>query len=103
MNLGVGLVERDLEVAVAADEGDTGFAGVVEEDEFVPLARDEATPLHLAVVEEPGALVRGVNPVVEVADDERPSNVAVLEGNQDFVIDLGNPERPAVLTRAQLS
>src|SRR5207248_9558483 len=52
VDLGVGLIERDLEVAIAADEGDASFVGIVEEDELVSLARDEATPLDLAVVEQ---------------------------------------------------
>src|SRR6267378_4417977 len=103
MDLGIGLVQRDLQVAIAADEGDAGLVGVVEEDELVPLARDEATPLDLAVVEQPAALVGRVYAVVEVADHVRPANVAMLEGDEDLVIDLGNPQRTAVGPGAQLS
>src|SRR6266849_44263 len=44
-DLGVGLVERDLQLAIAADEGNPRVARVVAEDELVALARDEATPL----------------------------------------------------------
>ena len=66
-------------------------------------ARDEATPLDLSIVEEPAAFVGRVHPVVEVADHVRAADVAVLEGDEDFVIDLGNPYRTAVRAGAELS
>src|SRR5207245_9977447 len=82
MDLRVGLVKRDLEVAVAADDGDARLVRVVEEDELVSLARDESATHHRAVVEETAAEIRRVLAVVEAADHERAPNIPELEGHQ---------------------
>src|SRR2546425_10280148 len=95
MDLGVGLVERDLQLAIAADEGHPGLARVVEEDELVALARDEAAPLYLAVVEQSIAQFWFVLPVVEAADHVGPADVAELEGHQDLVIHFRDEVRAA--------
>src|SRR3989454_9996365 len=101
MDLGAGLVERNLQIAVAADEGDTGLVRVVKENELMALARDEPAPLHLAVVEEAASQVGGVLAVVEAAHDIRPPNVPELEGHQDLVVDFRDPDGAAVGARAQ--
>src|SRR5438128_7233005 len=102
MELGIRFVERDLQVAVAADEGNAGLAVVIEEDELVALARNDAASLDLAVVEEAAAQVRRVLPVVEAAHHIGPPNIAELEGDQDFIVDLRNEDRAAVRPGAEL-
>src|SRR5438270_11089038 len=102
MDLGVGLVERNLQIAVAADEGDAGLVRIIKEDELMALARDEPAPFHLAVVEEAAPQVGGVLTVVEAADDIGSADIAELEGDQDLVVDFRDPDGAAVGTRAQL-
>src|SRR5207245_6287120 len=65
MDLRVGLVERDLQVAVAADDGNARLVRVVEEDELMSFARDQPAAHHLAVVEEAAAEVGSVLSVVK--------------------------------------
>src|SRR5438477_3125102 len=102
MDLRVGFVERDLEVPVAADDGDARLVRVVEEDELVSLARDESATHHRAVVEETAAEIRRVLAVVEAANHERAPNIPELEGHQDLVVYLGHEKRPAVGAGAKL-
>src|SRR5437763_12952703 len=102
MDLGVGLVERNLLIAVAADEGDAGLVTIIKDDELMALARDEPAPLYLAVVEEASPQVGGVLAVVEAADDVGSADVAELEGHQDLVVDFRDPDGAAVGARAQL-
>src|SRR5439155_23520757 len=102
MDLGVGLIERDLQVAVAADEGDPGLTGVIEEAELVAFARNHAPPLDLAVVEETAPQVRRVLAVVEAANDIGPPDIAELEGDQHLIVDFGDPDRTAVRPGAEL-
>src|SRR5205823_12902495 len=102
MDLGVGLVERNLQIAVAADEGDAGLVRIMKEDELMALARDEPAPLHLAVVEEAAPPVGGVLAVAEAAADVGPADVAELEGHQDLVVDSRDPDGAAGGARAHL-
>src|SRR5256886_17383110 len=102
MDLGVGLVERNLQIAVAADEGDAGLVRIIKEDELMALARDEPAPLHLAVVEEAAPQVGGVLAVVEAADDVGPAGVAELEGHQHLVVDFRDRYGAAVAARGEL-
>src|SRR5207244_12241405 len=102
MDLGVGLVERNLQIAVAADEGDAGLVRIIKEDELMALARDEPAPLHLAVVEEAAPQVGGVLAVVEAADDVGAADVAGLDGHLDLLVDFGLADGAAVGARAEL-
>src|SRR5207248_7095505 len=79
-----------------------GLAVVIEEDELVTFARNDAASLDLSVVEDATAQVRGVLPVVEAAHNIRPPDIAEFEGDQDFVVDLGNEDRAAVRPGAEL-
>src|SRR5216683_1750397 len=103
VDLGVAFVERHLDLGVAGDQGDPGLTRVLKEHELVSLAGHEPVAFHLALVEKPVAEVRLVLAVVEAADDERPADVAVLEGNKHLVAHLGDEDRARVGTGAELS
>src|SRR5258708_31607272 len=76
VDLRVAFVERDLDLAVARDQGDAGLALVLEEHELVSFARHKTISLHLALVEKPVPEIRLVLRVVEAPHHERPAGVA---------------------------
>ena len=102
MDFRVGFVQRDLQVAIAADDGDPRIIRIVEEQHEMTLARGKATTHDLPVVEQRAAEVGGVLAVVQTAHHERPADVAEFEGDQYLVVDLRHEQGAAVRPRAQL-
>src|SRR6266567_8560286 len=82
--LGLGFVERDTQVAISGQQGQSVLAGVIKEDDRMPMFRDEPSPGDgtARIVDEAIAVLRLVDAVVQPADDVRTPYVALFERDE---------------------
>src|SRR5215216_4169298 len=101
---GLGLVERDPQALVTGEDGDALVAVLVEEHQAAALLGDEAAALDRpgGPVDEAVAELGLVDTVPEAAQDIGASQVALLEADQDLVVDLGEDDRAALRPGARL-